>query len=87
MGQDLFEHALALLERKEGLALLGVAQGGHHDLVEEAGGPLDYFEMSVVEGVEGSGEQTDLHELAFMSWPCMQLALHELGLHELVPVR
>ena len=63
MGDDLFEHALALLETEQGLALLGVAQGGHHDLVKEPAGPLDNLEVPVVEGVERPGEEADLHEL------------------------
>ena len=47
---------------KSGCALLRVAQRGHDDLVEEPAGPLDDFEMTVVEGVERSREEADLHE-------------------------
>ena len=61
---DLLEHRLALLEVEERLALLGVAQGGHDDLVEEPAGPLDDLEVPVVEGVERPGEEADLHEPA-----------------------
>ena len=35
----LLEHLLALVEVEQGLALLGVAQGGHHHLVEQPGTP------------------------------------------------
>ena len=62
MRHHLLEHGLALLEVEERPALLGVAQGGHDHLVEEVAGPLDDLEVPVVEGVEGAGEETDLHE-------------------------
>ena len=58
--------ASALLEVEERRALLGVAQRRHDDLVEEPAGPLDDLEVPVVEGVEGPGEEADLHEPALL---------------------
>ena len=62
VGHHLLEHGLALLEVEERQALLGVAQGGHHHLVEEPTGPFHDLEVPVVEGVEGPGEKADFHE-------------------------
>ena len=61
-ASDLLQHGLALFEVEEGRALLRVAQRGHDDFVEEPAGPLDDLEMPVVEGVERSREEADLHE-------------------------
>ena len=55
--ERLFEHLLALVEVEERLGLLGVAQRGHHHLVEELRGPLDHLEVAVVERVERAGER------------------------------
>ena len=62
VGHDLLQHRLALLQVEERRALLRVAQRGHDHLVEEAAGPFDDLEVPVVEGVEGSREEPDLHE-------------------------
>ena len=50
------------LEVEEALALLGVAQRRHHDLVEDPGRPFDDFEVAVVEGVEGARVQGEGHD-------------------------
>jgi len=64
----LLEHLLALLQVEERLALLGVAQRSHDDLVEQARGTLDDLEMAVVERVERPGDEGDGHDGACSPW-------------------
>src|SRR5690606_979403 len=55
--QGLLDHLPALLEREQPVALLGVADGADHDLVEQVRGGLDELPVAVVERVEGPGVQ------------------------------
>ncbi len=57
--QALGDHLAALLEGEARVGLLGVAQGGDDDLVEDVDGPLDHLEVAVVERVEGPRDQCD----------------------------
>src|SRR5271155_2918725 len=65
MLERLFEHLLTFGEVEEGLALLRVAQRGHHHFVEKPGGAFDDFEVSVVDRVERPGNERDPHETPF----------------------
>ena len=57
VGERLLDHLLALLEREQRLALLGVAHGADDDLVEQVGRGLDDLEVAVVDRVERPGIQ------------------------------
>jgi len=61
------EHLLALLQVEERLALLGVAQRSHDDLVEQARGTLDDLEMAVVNG-SNDRDEGDGHDGACSPW-------------------
>ena len=60
-AQALGDHVAALVEVEERLGLLGVANGGDDDLVEDVRGALDDLEVPVVEGIKGAGDETNRH--------------------------
>ena len=59
VGQGLGDHVAALVEVEQRLGLLGVANRRHDDLVEDQRGALDDLEVPVMEGIEGSGDETN----------------------------
>ena len=61
MRERFGDHVAALVEVEERLGLLGITNGGHHDLVEDVRRALDDFQVPVVEGIKGAGDETNGH--------------------------